>query len=221
MKPMIYKNILEKTDDELLDKGIYRGYEYEILSYGTHPCAYVTLPAEHPCVDKDYDDIYVHVHGGLTYKHGHVVGWDYAHAGDKYGEDMFGCDGHAWTTEEILEDVHTCIDQLIEMKAPEKPAEETQQAGRTALLIKATGEARFITPKNGTYFTLKELYQLLGCDMVEVVYPVYESDCIFIIDEEGKLTGKDVNYAATIMWGGHPSDVLVGDVIFCHTSMLK
>jgi hypothetical protein len=89
-----------------------------------------------------------------------------------------------------------------------------------ALLIKTTGESSFVTPKNGTDFTLKELYQLLVCDMVEVVYPLYDSDCIFIIDEEGKLTGKDINWAATIMWGGQ-HDALVGDVIFCHTSMLK
>ena len=89
-----------------------------------------------------------------------------------------------------------------------------------ALLIKTTGESSFVTPQNGKDFTLEELYQLLGCDMVEVVYPVYDSDCIFIIDEEGKLTGKDINYAATIMWGAQ-RDVLVGDVIYCPSEMLK
>lgn len=89
-----------------------------------------------------------------------------------------------------------------------------------ALLIKATGESSSITPKNGTNFTLEELYQLLECDMIEVLYPVYDSDCIFIIDEEGKLKLKNINYAATIM-SGLMCDVLVGDVIVCHTSMLK
>lgn len=90
-----------------------------------------------------------------------------------------------------------------------------------ALLIKATGESSSITPKNGTDFTLKELYKLIGCDTIEVVYPLYDSDLIFIIDEEGKLKGKDINYAATIMWGSAGYDALVGDVIVCHTSMLK
>ena len=89
-----------------------------------------------------------------------------------------------------------------------------------ALLIKTTGESSFVTPKNGKDFTLGELYQLLGCDTIEVVYPLHRSNGIFIIDEEGKLTGKDINYAATIMWG-YPGDALVGDVIFCHTNMLK
>ena len=89
-----------------------------------------------------------------------------------------------------------------------------------ALLIKETGESQFIAPKNGTDFTLEELYALIGCDLIEVVYPLVDNGNIFIIDEEGKLTGKDINYAATIMWG-YPGDALVGDVIFCHTSMLK
>lgn len=89
-----------------------------------------------------------------------------------------------------------------------------------ALLIKTTGESSFVTPKNGKDFSIKELYQLLGCDTVEVVYPAYSINCIFIIDEEGKLRGKDINYTATMMWG-YMHDHLVGDVIFCPTSMLK
>lgn len=89
-----------------------------------------------------------------------------------------------------------------------------------ALLIKATGESQFITPKNGTDFTLEELYTLIGCDLIEVVYPLVDNGNIFIIDEEGKLTGKDINYAATIMWGV-TGDVLVGDVVYCPSEMLK
>lgn len=215
MKPMVYQ--AERKDREVLDKGTYKGYEYEIVSLGTHPCAYVTLPKKHPYADMDYDEIWAKVPGGLTYKSGLVIGWDYAHAGDQYGAGKYEMSGHAWTTEEIFADVCECIDGLIES---EKSAPKTQSVGRSALLIKTTGESSFVTPKNGTDFTLEELYQLLGCDMVEVVYPAYESDCIFIIDEEGKLTGKDINYPATMMWGAQ-RDALVGDVIFCHTSMLK
>lgn len=90
-----------------------------------------------------------------------------------------------------------------------------------ALLIKVTGKSSSVTPKNGTNFTLEELYKLIGCDMIEVVYPLYDSNIIIVIDEEGKLKGKDINYAATIMWGGAGYDALVGDVIVCHISMLK
>lgn len=89
-----------------------------------------------------------------------------------------------------------------------------------AILIKTTGETTFVEPKNKSDFTLEELYALLGCELVEVVYPVWDNDCIFIIDEEGKLTGKDINYPATMMWG-YSGDVLVGDVIYCPSEMLK
>ena len=90
-----------------------------------------------------------------------------------------------------------------------------------AILIKTTGETTFVTPKNGKDFTLEELYTLIGCDMIEVVYPEWDSDCIFVIDEEGKLNGKDINYPATLMWGYGGADVLVGDVIYCKSEMVK
>jgi hypothetical protein len=30
-------------------------------------CGYVAVPSDHPSYKKDYDDVYVDVHGGLTY----------------------------------------------------------------------------------------------------------------------------------------------------------
>ena len=45
-------------------------------------CGYVELPANHPDVGSDYDDIDVQVHGGLTYAGGRVFGFDCAHWND-------------------------------------------------------------------------------------------------------------------------------------------
>jgi len=61
-------------------------------------CAYVGIPSHHPLYGKHYDSIDVECHGGLTYSgvFGRLMikgedrfddywllGWDYAHAGDK------------------------------------------------------------------------------------------------------------------------------------------
>lgn len=132
MQEMIYQvNRLEKP--VALDTGIYNGYEYLILSLGTHPCAYVFLSKDNENYGKDYDDIDISVHGGLTYSKDTisfleflekynaygliniedkwVIGWDYAHLGDCYGVPLFEGDKQ-WTTEEIKDEVINVINQL-------------------------------------------------------------------------------------------------------------
>lgn len=126
MKPMVYK---KRGDIEILDNGVYNGYQYWIVSYGSHPCAYVELPKDHKYYGKDYADIPIDCHGGITYSGCHdkisnsfLIGWDYAHCDDylycnstKFlGSDVqsFLDSGKKWTTEEIFEEVKQVIDQL-------------------------------------------------------------------------------------------------------------
>lgn len=55
-------------------------------------CAYVGVPIDHPLAGKDYDDVPLDCHGGLTFagqgagqpwpKGWYWYGWDYAHSGD-------------------------------------------------------------------------------------------------------------------------------------------
>ena len=65
----------------------YEGYECEIRrnSIGSL-CGYVKLPKEHPGYEKDYNDLDIDVHGGLTYSELEndkwVIGFDCAHSGD-------------------------------------------------------------------------------------------------------------------------------------------
>lgn len=59
------------------------GYEAEVI--GTpmgHRCGYVTVPEGHPFADKDYNDLYLDVHGGLTFSDGRKFGFDCAHWDD-------------------------------------------------------------------------------------------------------------------------------------------
>ena len=95
-----------------------------------------------------------------------------------------------------------------------------------AVLIKTDGTMRKISPKNGKDFKLKEMYKLLNCERIEVVYPYAYANTqhILICDDEGKINGKAPNMKATaILCCGYGKifDVIAGDVIYCHTDMVK
>lgn len=72
------------------------GFKWYVISLGTHPCCYISLPKDHKFFGMDYDDIYYDddcnfcCHGGLTFSSNHLldfedgwyIGWDYTHLGD-------------------------------------------------------------------------------------------------------------------------------------------
>ena len=120
MKPMVYECDPGKADrGEILAEGEYRGFSWCIVSYGTHPCAYVGIPKGHRLYGMRYTMIECDgAHGGLTYsERGRPIGdcwnigWDYAHAGDYTAVFPYG---RKWTTEEILKHVHCVIDSISE-----------------------------------------------------------------------------------------------------------
>lgn len=93
-----------------------------------------------------------------------------------------------------------------------------------ATLYTTDGGERPAAPENGKDFQLEELYKLLKCDLVEVVY--LNRTQIMIIDEEGKCRAEPkVNKKATMLaWKHmaiHPNDVIMGDAIVCDTTMFK
>lgn len=123
--------VATRCNKELL-KGEYRGYRYRIMDLGTHPTAYVKIPEGHPLYKKDWMDWKhpiddeIEVHGGITYSrdylycegknlYGWWIGWDYAHYLDHMGYDPETV-GKRWTTEEIVHDVTSVIDQCVEVK---------------------------------------------------------------------------------------------------------
>lgn len=60
--------ITTKHPDALLAKGEHLGFEWEVTNNGIgYRCGYVRVPLGHPWHGKDYDDIDVEVHGGLTF----------------------------------------------------------------------------------------------------------------------------------------------------------
>lgn len=118
---------LKIKDRLILHEGNIDGYNFWIISYGSHPCAYVELPQTHPYYGKcdcDAYDLDINVHGGITFGNyglGSIIsqdkfllGWDYNHYNDYNCRDELYrlASGKKWTTEEIYKDVQNVIKQL-------------------------------------------------------------------------------------------------------------
>ena len=115
---------------EILDKSIYKGYQYAIVSRGRFPCCYIALEKGDRYYEVEYEDIDIYCHGGFTYsEHGlistpfftrifgeefWVIGWDYAHASDYNASFPYLLSKTCakWTTQEMLDEVHDVIEQL-------------------------------------------------------------------------------------------------------------
>ena len=122
----------DRIDGKIVAHDIYRGMEYFVVSMGTHPCAYVKCPKEF--LDEHSNDWGyaegIYVHGGITWsgemsglrafrdKDGeYCFGWDYAHAGDYLGSDSYTpWDNRKWTTEMIVNECKSAIDQYWDMQ---------------------------------------------------------------------------------------------------------
>ena len=130
MKEMIYESweTLEKEGPLLLCHDSYKGYDFYIISYRTHPCAYIVLNDHDTFFGKQEEECAeIDCHGGITYTDCYlcmepvfvsvsdgvwVIGWDYAHCDDWWGTEMVG---KKWTTEEIYEECCDVIEQLIRL----------------------------------------------------------------------------------------------------------
>lgn len=81
-----------------------------------------------------------------------------------------------------------------------------------AQLIKADGETRQVAPKNGRFFELEELQELVG-GYIENVY--LDDGRIMVVNEEGKFYGLPLNKKATDLADAVilPWDEIVGDAV--------
>ena len=88
-----------------------------------------------------------------------------------------------------------------------------------AKLYKADGTILEVVPSNGSDFQLDELQAMVG-GYIEIVSA--GKGKIMVIDNEGKLKGKPVNDAATMifMQAGY-YDIIAGDALVCDSEMVK
>ena len=87
-------------------------------------------------------------------------------------------------------------------------------------LIFPNGDTKNVNPKNGTDFSLEELQGFVG-GHIEIVR-VGRGE-IMVVNEEGKLQNLPCNDLATTFFRFKvgSDDYLVGNVLVCHTSMVK
>lgn len=135
IKEMIYS--ANRIDPERIAEGTYKGFDYYVLNLGTHPCAYIDV-TETLLNGKEYGDIDIQCHGGLTYsrnylptvdKKGWFIGWDYAHSCDFIGYELempivIRTNGKRWTTAEIVNECKQVIDQITIADLTEKGSEQ-------------------------------------------------------------------------------------------------
>lgn len=93
------------------------------------------------------------------------------------------------------------------------------------LIIRPNHEIELVESEDSE-FSLKEFHEKIDCDYIEnvricnpeIVNPlegliVNPLEGLFmVIDEEGKLTGKEVNFLASVLYGS-PNDVIMGNVV--------
>ena len=115
MKEMVYG----ARQIEVLHKENYLGYDFYVVSLGTHPCIYVAIPEGHPWHGLEYTDETIDItpHCGFTFSgvldvcdNKWCLGWDYAHCDDFYYPVWQA--GKKWSTSELIEEAHKTIEQF-------------------------------------------------------------------------------------------------------------
>ncbi len=82
------------SDSSFIEDDVHQGLRYIVLQGPFAVCGYVRVPPGHPDAAKEYDDIGVDVHGGLTFRcldnEGfHWYGWDNGHYGEACEDPVF------------------------------------------------------------------------------------------------------------------------------------
>ncbi len=119
-------------EHRILGFGCYKDHKWTILSLGSYPTAYV----ENKMDIKEYDDPkldQIETRAYFNYcdtanwetddDDTQYFGWDYGHIDDYALYPDFCWKGREWTYEEILAEVYSVIDQLVELEKNIKEGE--------------------------------------------------------------------------------------------------
>ena len=130
MKEIVYNCI--NNFSEIVAEGDYKGVHYICLNRGTHPCAYIVCD---PLFLNKHKTEYgfldcINVHGGVNYtgalkklvglsdREGVCFGWSYDTYSDWAGywseKENLATGQKKWTTQELILDCHSAIDQYLE-----------------------------------------------------------------------------------------------------------
>jgi len=147
MSEMIYApDNAPLKENKLLARDKYKGFAYFVVNIrGKHPCGYVAIPQGHKLHGVSWERNklgWLEVHGGVTFAEPNsrwsvgrtleidpvgtdwIIGWDYAHYGDYEGgrdfDRIFDVENVVkYTTEDVVLDCKSAIDQIIAKKYEE------------------------------------------------------------------------------------------------------
>lgn len=84
-----------------------------------------------------------------------------------------------------------------------------------ATLYKVDRTEQEVSPKNGTDFQLDELYELIGCKLVEIIH--LGEGYILVVDEEGAINGSELNVDVSYALGSQ----IFGNALYCKESEVR
>lgn len=128
-----------KGNRKLIKAGFYKCVRYYIISHGSFPTAYISVPKAW----KEFINTNnIECHGGVSYEEDWLeaegikmnshfyIGWDYFHSGDYYRRQdrdlRMREDGHVWTLGEIISECEEVIEQVKKM-VEDNMKEETKK----------------------------------------------------------------------------------------------
>lgn len=84
-----------------------------------------------------------------------------------------------------------------------------------AILYSVNRTEKEVFPKNGSDFQLDELYEIIGCELVQIIS--LGLGYILVVDEEGAINGSELNN--DVSWAlGYP---IYGNALQCKESEVK
>jgi hypothetical protein len=87
------------------------------------------------------------------------------------------------------------------------------------VVINVDGTQREVSPANGSDYSLEEMRDLIGCKWIQIINT--HDGRSMVIDEEGKLTGKEINMTATGLYQYGKYDPVVGNVLVCGSDRVR
>ena len=88
-------------------------------------------------------------------------------------------------------------------------------------IIYTDGRTEETKPKNGKWFTLEEMQEIVG-GLIELVH-LRQGNRYMVVNEEGKVNDLPYNEVATTIFANNHDidDIIVGNVLICPSKMIK
>lgn len=121
-----YDDIFDEDGNQkniIIGSGVYKGYKWVILSYYTHPAAYIVLNENDKYYEVPWTRIGLNVHGGVKYsqwglhdlisKDEWVIGWHYGHPPSAFKDySIFTGEGNKMSSIDVYMDILKAIDEI-------------------------------------------------------------------------------------------------------------